>query len=169
MKNKYKDALEEIYEEEFGEEEWPSETEDSQPHLTPRQQQEQVRQTMRELLIGIGLVAALGLLLGCLLFEDKIRFAAGVVMGTATAAVLTVMMYRSVIVAVELEKKQAEKYMKRKALLRMVIMIAVIVTAEWGMRTYGFCGAVFGILTLKLSAYLWPVIHKYIPKIRGKK
>ncbi|MGN1084519.1 MAG: hypothetical protein ACI4QX_05920 [Lachnospiraceae bacterium] len=154
------------FDEEYGEN---GENIEETPVLTREEQEAQVKQTLLELCIGIVLVSIPVLLAGNLLLRWNAKFSLGMLIGVVTALLLACHMYRSVLIATEYPEKQASGYMKRSALLRMVIMIAVIGAAIWFLRLYGLFGTVLGILTLKLSAFLWPVIHKYSPLSREKK
>lgn len=153
------------FDEEYGENgEYIEET----PVLTREEQEAQVKQTLCDLCIGIVLLSAVVAAVGNLLLRGNVKFSLGVLAGTVTALLLACYMYRSVLIATEYPEKQASGYMKRSSLFRMVIMIAVIGAAIGFLKLYGLFGTVAGILTLKLSAFLWPVIHKYNPLWRGK-
>ena len=148
------------FDEEYGENnEFVEET----PVLSRAEQEAQVRQTLRELLIGIGLCGVLFVLAGNLLLKGNLEFSLGILAGVITAICLAVYMYHSVLIATEYPEKQAAGYMRRSSVIRMVIMIAVIGAAVYFLRLYGLFGTVLGILTLKFSALFWPVIHKYNP------
>lgn len=148
------------FDEEYGENnEFVEET----PVLTRAEQEEQVKQTLRDLWFGIAAGTVLVLVIGNLILGGNFKFTLGVLLGAVTAAGLAGLMYHSVLIATEYPEKQAAGYMKRSSLIRMVIMIAVIGLAIFFLQIYGLFGAVFGILTLKLSALTWPVIHKYNP------
>ncbi|MCH5273676.1 MAG: hypothetical protein J1E35_08375 [Lachnospiraceae bacterium] len=153
------------FDEEYGENgEYIEET----PVLTREEQEAQVKQTLCDLCVGIVLGAVPVLVIGNLLLGWNSRFSVGICLGTGTALVLAFHMYRSVLIATEYPEKQASAYMKRSSLFRMVIMLAVIGAAIWFLKLYGLFGAVLGMLTLKLSAFLWPVVHKYNPLRREK-
>lgn len=148
------------FDEEYGENnEFVEET----PVLTRAEQEEQVKQTLRDLWFGIAIGVALVLAIGNLILRGHLRFTLGVLFGAVIAAGLAGFMYHSVLVATEYPEKQAAGYMKRSSLLRMVIMIAAIVLAIYFLQVYGLFGTILGILTLKFSALTWPVIHKYNP------
>lgn len=153
------------FDEEYGENgEYIEET----PVLTREEQETQVKQTLCDLCVGIILAAALVLVIGNLILGWSPLFSGGLCLGTGAALFLAFHMYRSVLIATEYPEKQASGYMKRSSLFRMVIMIAVIGAAIWLLKLYGLFGAVLGILTLKLSAFLWPLVHKYNPLWRKK-
>lgn len=173
LNEQLRDALQEIYEEDIlGEEDVEdelSDNEEGEPVLTRAEQEAQVKNTLGELLCGIGIVSLLGLLIGNIAFHWNLRLTVGILTGTITAAGLAVYMYHSVLVATELPQERATGYMKKTAIFRMGIMVAVIIAAVFFLRLYGMFGAVFGMLTLKFSAFLWPLLHKYNPFLREKK
>ena len=153
------------FDEEYGENnEFVEET----PVLTREEQEAQVKQTLVDLYTGIAISAVLLLGIGNLVLGGDLKFTLGALAGVITAVCLAGYMYHSVLVATEYPEKQASGYMKRSSVIRMVIMIAVIGAAVFFLGIRGLFGAVLGTLTLKLSALLWPVIHKYNPFTREK-
>ena len=153
------------FDEEYGEN---NEFVEEMPVLTRQEQEAQVKQTLSELYIGIGALAVLLLVIGNLILGGNLKFTLGALAGVITAVCLAGYMYHSVLIATEYPEKQAAGYMKRSSFIRLVIMIAVIGAAIFFLQIYGLFGTVLGILTLKLSALFWPVIHKYNP-FTGKK
>ncbi len=152
------------FDEEYGENnEFVEET----PVLTRQEQEAQVKQTLQELYIGIVCSTVLLLGIGNFILGGSFFFTLGVLAGAITAVCLAGYMYHSVLVATEYPEKQAAGYMKRASAIRLVIMIAVIGLSICFFQLYGFFGTVLGILTLKLSALAWPVVHKYNP-FKGK-
>lgn len=153
------------FDEEYGENnEFVEET----PVLTREEQEAQVKQTLCDLYVGIGIGGMLLLFIGNLILWWDLKFTLGTLAGVITAVGLAGYMYHSVLVATEYPEKQAAGYMRRSSVLRMVIMIAVIGISVFFLGVYGMFGAVLGTLTLKLSALFWPVIHKYNPFTREK-
>ena len=165
MEDENKSSWRYDFEEEYGEN---NENVEPTAPCSRAEQEAQVKQTLRELMIGIGILSVLVLLVGNLVLRGNLKFSLGVLAGTVTAVCLSFSMYRSVLIATEFPEKEASGYMKKTALYRMVIMIVVVGAAAYFLQGYGLFGVVIGILTLKLSAFLWPVIHKYNPSVRGK-
>ena len=153
------------FDEEYGEN---NEFVEEAPVLTRAEQEAQVKQTLLDLYMGIALGTVLLLVIGNLILRGSLFFTLGTLAGAVTAACLAAYMYHSVLVATEYPEKQASGYMKRASLVRMVIMIAVIGAAMFLLGIHGLFGTVLGTLTLKLSALVWPVIHKYNPFTREK-
>ena len=153
------------FDEEYGENnEFVEET----PVLTREEQEAQVKQTLWDLYVGVGIGAVLLLGIGNLVLRGSLYFTLGTLAGVITAVCLAGYMYHSVLVATEYPEKQAAGYMKRSSAVRMVIMIAVIGVSMFFFGIRGMFGTVLGTLTLKLSALFWPVIHKYNPFTRVK-
>lgn len=153
------------FDEEYGENnEFVEET----PVLTREEQEAQVKHTLWDLYVGIGIGAILLSVIGNLILGGSLTFTLGVLAGVITAVCLVSYMYHSVLIATEYPEKQAAGYMKRSSVIRMVIMIAVIGVSVFFLGTHGLFGTVLGTLTLKLSALFWPVIHKYNPFTREK-
>ncbi len=153
------------FDEEYGEN---NEFVEEAPVLTRAEQEAQVKRTLCDLYFGIGIGAVLLLGIGNLILGGDVCFSLGALAGVITAACLAGYMYHSVLVATEYPEKQASGYMKRSSAIRMVIMIAFICAAVFFLGIRGLFGAVLGTLTLKLSALLWPVVHKYNPFTREK-
>lgn len=154
------------FDEEYGEN---NENVEETPVLSRREQEAQVKETLGELIAGIVIVNLLALGLGNLVLHGNLNFSIGLLAGAVTSVVLSIYIYRSILVATDLGEQGATGYMKKTAVFRMVIMIAVIGIAAVVLRGYGAFGAIFGIFTLKFAAFLWPVIHKYNPSNRNKK
>ena len=153
------------FDEEYGEN---NEFVEEAPVLTREEQEAQVKQTLFDLYMGIGVGAVLLLGIGNLILRGSLKFTLGTLAGVVTAVCLAGYMYHSVLVATEYPEKQAAGYMKRSSAIRMVIMIAVIGVSVYFLGLHGLFGTVLGTLTLKLSALFWPVVHKYNPFTRVK-
>ena len=153
------------FDEEYGEN---NEFVEDVPMLTREEQEAQVKNTLWDLYVGIGIGAVLLLGIGNLVLGGSLKFTLGALAGVITAVCLAGYMYHSVLIATEYPEKQAAGYMKRSSAIRMVIMIAVIGASVFFLGMHGLFGVVLGTLTLKLSALFWPVIHKYNPFIRVK-
>lgn len=121
--------------------------------------------TLHDLYAGIVLFSLLILLIGVILVKQKLSFALGVFLGGAVSCGLGTHMYRSLDVALELPSDAAVKYTRRRSGLRMIFM-GITVGVSCIFPTYlNVFGVVFGLLTLKFSAYLQPVIHIFTTKI----
>ena len=77
-------------------------------------------------------------------------------------------MYSSLQKAVLYDKENARKKIQIGSLIRMVFMIIALVVAVILPQYISFIGVALGILSLKFSAYLQPLTHKVLKKIRNK-
>ena len=121
--------------------------------------------TLHDLYAGIVLFSLLILLIGLLLVRQKLPFALGVLLGGAVSCGLGTHMYRSLDVALELPSDAAVKYTRKRSGLRMIFMGITVGVSCIFPACLNVFGVVFGLLTLKFSAYLQPVIHIFTTKI----
>lgn len=124
---------------------------------------EEGKQTFKELLVGI---IVFGVLLACLGFfaVDRSAYFIGLFLGILVALVFVCDMYHSIRNCIFMEQKQAVSYTKKKSLFRLIIAIGALVVAALLVKV-SIIGTLFGALTLKFSAYLQPLTHKYLIKI----
>lgn len=89
---------------------------------------------------------ALGLLLGCLLSEAKV-----------------VLLEKSIDRSIDMEGKTAQGYANLMAVLRYFLTVAVLLTVFFFRNVFGLFGAIAGILSLQVAAY----ITGHVMKKRG--
>lgn len=121
--------------------------------------------TLKELFIGI---AASGLLFQAVIVwfvKDRLSFTAGLWIGTALAAFLAWHMWRAIDRALEQGEAGAQKLMRTQFAVRYGVIIVVLgVLMCTGAANP--LSAFLGVMTLKVAAYLQPVTHKAILKLR---
>lgn len=122
------------------------------------------KQTLKELILGIIIWAILFISIDLLLMKGKVAVFFGILLGSIVAIGNAVSIYKSLDTALDLDVNSSEKKMRKSALIRFGIMGLVVLLAIYFPEIIHLIGVVFGILTLKLSAYLQPIIHKYISK-----
>lgn len=120
------------------------------------------KETLWDLYFGIGFLSILIAAIGACLVETKVAFALGAVYGGIVAGIVATHMYDSIEKALYMTEDGAEKYMKRMAVIRMWIMLVAIAFSMCVSKYLYWPGTVLGVLTLKVSAYLQPVIHRRI-------
>ena len=125
------------------------------------------KQTLWELIIGI-FICILFLMLGNLLVENHFSYTIGLILGGIVSAGMSFHMYSSLQKAVLYDKENARKKIQIGSLIRMVFMIIALVVAVILPQYISFIGVALGILSLKFSAYLQPLTHKVLKKIRNK-
>ena len=125
------------------------------------------KQTLYELLAGI-VVCLLILLAGNLLVSDHMTWSLGLILGGVIAWVMTIHMYHSLQQATLYDEETATKKVKKSSLFRMFFMVAGLVAAVILPNVFSMLAVVLGVLSLKFSAYLQPLTHKVLKKIRNK-
>lgn len=120
------------------------------------------KETLWDLYFGIGVFCILIAAVGVRLAEAKLTFVLGVAYGGIIAVILASHMYESVEKAIYMDEEGAKKYTQRMAVIRMWIMLVAIIVAMYLSDYFYLPGVVLGILTLKASAYLQPIIHRRI-------
>lgn len=125
---------------------------------------EEARQTRKEMMIGIVIADVIIMIAGIWFFPNKIIYLTGVILGAVIAELLLHHMFQSLDVALDLEPKAAEKYARSKSIKRLLMMGLAVSIAGILPQYFNVVGTCFGVLGLKFSAYLQPLVHKYIFK-----
>ena len=125
------------------------------------------KQTLWELIIGT-IVCVLLFMLGNLLVKNQFAYTIGLILGGAVAIGMSFHMYGSLQKAVLYDRETAGKKIKIGSLIRMAFMLIALVLSVILPQYISLLGVAFGILSLKFSAYLQPLTHKVLKKIRNK-
>ena len=125
------------------------------------------KQTLWELIVGT-IVCILVLMIGNLFAKNHIAYSLGLVLGGLVAIGMSFHMYSSLQKAVLYDRENAEKKVKIGSLIRMVFMVIALALSVILPQYISFVGVALGILSLKFSAYLQPLTHKVLKKIRNK-
>ena len=120
------------------------------------------RKILNEMMIGLVVWLIPVLIILLIIAHNKIAMALGVLWGGVWAAVLLLHMYRHLDIALDMDPKHAQGHVQFAAIKRMFIMAVVIVISMTAYRYIHPVGTVFGIYGMKISAYLQPMVHKFI-------
>lgn len=120
----------------------------------------EARETFYDLELGILLIGAVFAGIGFL--AAQIPFGLGIVFGVLVAAGLAFHMYKSLAVTLDLPPDQAERHGRNQSALRIGLMALAVVFSMFFPGIFHAAGVVLGILTLKCSAYLQPIIRRFI-------
>ena len=120
------------------------------------------KQTLWDLYFGIGILSILLAIVGAIILESKIPFVFGVLYGGAVAILLVTHMYQSLEKTLSYDEEGAKKHAQKMTGIRMWIMLAALILAMCLGRYSNMVGVVLGMLTLKVSAYMQPIIHRRI-------
>lgn len=118
--------------------------------------------TLIEMLLGIIISTTVLMLIGSLIVQKKAPFALGILFGGAVAVIVLIQLYYSLNKTLELDVESAKSYSVRHAILRLMIMGAALVVGIVFYHALDILGILLGLLSLKFSAFLQPVIHKLI-------
>ncbi len=124
-----------------------------------------INDTLRELLIGILAAGAMFQAAGVWFVKNRVSYSAGLWIGTGLALFLAWHMWKSIDEALDLGETGAQKRMRGQAAFRYLVIVMVLAVL---MYTEGASplAAFLGVMSLKVAAYLQPVTHKVILKLR---
>ena len=120
------------------------------------------QQTLWDLYVGIGVLGILAAVLGAWIVEDKLDFVLGVVYGMVVAVGLVTHMYYGLQKLLYYDEESASKQGQKMAAIRMWIMLTAVMLAMYFGEHLHLAGVILGILTLKVSAYVQPFVHRRI-------
>lgn len=126
-----------------------------------------INRTLLELLIGILIYFAAGVIMILLLVPDKTGSLIGFGIGAAVSAGMVIHM------SVELEKSLymgeygALKHTRITTCFRMIVVAAILILTAW-LRIGDILSSIVGVMALKVSAYIQPFTHKVLNKSKGK-
>lgn len=123
--------------------------------------------SLLEVIIGIWLLAILVIFAGVFFVSNPLSYVLGEVVGSATASLMMLHLYRSLDIELDLPEKKAVNHAKFTSVVRSLIEIAVLAgsffIAEWVMPYT----VLAGLLARKFAAMLVPLMERI--RTRGKK
>ena len=122
-----------------------------------------INQTLFELIIGILVSGFLIWLASLLITGFDAAFAVSYAAGVATAILLSFHMYRSIDRALDMEPGDAEKYMRKTYIVRMLIIFTAAGIVCW-IDQEDIIAVFLGILCLKFGAFLQPLTSRLLGK-----
>ncbi|MBO5425477.1 MAG: hypothetical protein J6A25_08185 [Lachnospiraceae bacterium] len=121
---------------------------------------------IKELYIGIGISALAFLILGCFLMRPYWIYALALVIGSVCACFQAYSIYETLDITLDLAPKKAKGFAMVRSIIRLLICMGLMIGGiliHW----VAFVGVTIGLLTLKISAFLNPLISKRMNKIDG--
>lgn len=122
--------------------------------------------SLLEVIIGIWLLAVMVILAGVFFVTNPLSYVLGEVVGSATASLMMLHLYRSLDIELDLPEKKAVNHAKFTSVVRSLIEIAVLAgsffIAEWVMPYT----VLAGLLARKFAAMLVPLMERI--RTRGK-
>ncbi|MDD4371964.1 MAG: hypothetical protein PHD56_12955 [Anaerostipes sp.] len=117
-------------------------------------------QTLVEMLIGLFFYGMVITIIGFITSKCSWLYILGSVVGLFLSVCLILNMYLTIDTALDMDSNSATKFMKKRTILRMVIIL-VVAAAGIQIHMYVFVGIILGIMGIKISAYMQPVIHRF--------
>lgn len=128
----------------------------------------EAKETLRDLIIGIVLYAVMLIAGSMILFGRKYSIICGIGLGALGAVAVAVHMFYSLNRSLDLGENGAVKRERFMVVIRMVIMGVVAMVGIIFPQYFHVLGIFAGLLGLKISAYLQPLLHNYILKPKEK-
>lgn len=119
----------------------------------------QVKETMTGVYIGIGVYALVVEGIGLFLSEDRLTYTFGLLFGVLISIVLIHHMAKTLDYALDLQEKEATKYVKKQSFLRLFIMLLALMVG-FHLEIFNFLTVILGMLGLKIGALFAPWILK---------
>ena len=130
----------------------------------------EAKETLKELIIGIVIYAIILCIGSMVLFRRQYSIVCGIGLGAAGAIMVAMHMFWSLNKSLDLGENGAVKRERFMVVLRMVIMGLIAAIGIIFSQKFHVWGIFVGLLSLKISAYLQPLLHNYIlkPKEKGE-
>lgn len=120
-----------------------------------------------EVLIGIWLLAVIVIFAGVFFVSNPLSYVLGEIVGSATASVMMLHLYRSIDVELDLPEKKAINHSRAMATIRSVIEIAVLFGSFCLPQWISPYTVLAGLLARKIAALMVPWMEKI--RMRGNK
>ena len=120
--------------------------------------------TLMEVLLGILVVGIVSQLVCLIFFRQHIYHAVGLWAGVAVAVGMAIHMQRSIEDGLDLMGDSGVKHMQKASAIRSIVacvVMAVVLYYDWGNPLT----LLLGVMSLKLAAYMQPLMHSILEKI----
>lgn len=143
------------------------EKDDERMYIDPVEDALNAKETLFDMAVGLIVCAAVIAVVGSIFVGQAYRFVLGVLLGAAVAGLMLRHLYVSLDRALDMDEEHASKYMKKSAVLRILMAGAGLLLGALFPKIFHIFGIFIGLLCLKFTAYLQPLTHKVI-KILSK-
>ncbi len=123
------------------------------------------REMLFELLAGIAAYSVPAEIIICIIADRILYETIGFICGTAAAVFFVIHMAIAIDDSVYMGEKGALNHIRKGYIIRILVLIAVIL-AVFFLKLGGMVSFLFGLASLKVSAYLQPLTHKIIKNLR---
>ena len=126
------------------------------------------KEVLTELVIGIIILMLLECILGIFIADYYISYLLGTLLGGVTSVFFIINLYQTLNKSLDMDEKNAMKHSKTGTIIRFVVIGIVIVLAFTFNQYVSVVMTFIGIMSVKFSAYLQPLTHKCLVKIKRK-
>ncbi len=116
---------------------------------------DQVKETLTGLLIGMGVYSVIVEIIGIIFSEDILSYTLGLLVGVVVAVILIIHMKRTLDDALDLPQDDAIRYMRKKTVFRIVMMLVALLGSMLALRV-SFFGVLLGLFSMKMGALIAP-------------
>ena len=122
------------------------------------------KKTLYELLAGVS-VCVLLFMLGNFFVSNHLAYTLGLLLGGVIAGAMSIHMYNALQQAMLYDEETAAKKVQKGTMFRYLFMLAGLVAALLLPQWISIIGVALGVLSLKFSAYLQPLTHKFLKNL----
>lgn len=122
-----------------------------------------INRTGIELIIGNVIYYILGQILILIFADRKLNVSVGFILGVVISILMTVHMTIAIEQAMSFNERGADRHIKKTTAVRMILCFIALIAI--GVTHVGdIVAALFGVMALKVSAYLQPLTHKVLAR-----
>lgn len=122
-----------------------------------------INRTGIELIIGNVIYYILGQILILIFADRRLNVSVGFILGVVISVLMTVHMTIAIEQAMSFNERGADRHVKKTTAVRMILCFVALIAI--GITHVGdIVAALFGVMALKVSAYLQPLTHKVLAR-----
>lgn len=122
-----------------------------------------ISETGKELVIGDIFFYLVGQIIILIFAKNKMFVSLGFLMGVLISVFMTINMAITIEQAMCFKSRGAYKHVSKTSAIRMIVSFVVLVLIAF-LKIGDVVGLIFGVMALKVSAYIQPFTHKVLAK-----
>lgn len=112
------------------------------------------------LVIGIWMIGIVEGLIGVAVSQNTLAFLLGILVGCAAATFSSFHIYHTLDMAMDLDERHATVHAKKGSMIRLIISFTLLLAACYWKQFVSPVALLIGLLNLKFSVYLVPIMEK---------
>ncbi len=117
--------------------------------------------TLRQLYVGLIIYFSVAAIIGLIVATDRLGWMLGLLLGVIASGCFAYHMYSTLDIGLDMPEKAAQRYILSRSCLRLFMMLVVAYIGLF-VEAISFLGVVLGLLGLKFSALMQPLVSIYI-------